>query len=312
MKVRDLVLATVVIVLWGINFTVIKLGVNEVPPMLLVTLRFFFAAFPAVFFVKRPTVRWKYIVAYGLTVGVGQFSCLFYAIHIGMPAGVASVVLQVQAFFTILLASIIFKEKIRLVQTAGLVVAGVGLFLITGNIGSQQGSVIPAEAFLLILAAAFFWGLSNIVVRQASMEAVSQGKKLNMFGMVVWSSLIPPLPMLAASFILEKPEKIWHALGSINALAISSVLYLAFFATLIGYGIWSTLLSKYPAQKIAPLSLLVPVVGLIAAQVFLKERLSAAQWIGGAIIISGLLLSNFSLLLGKTVSNSRKNSTKQL
>ncbi len=307
MKVRDLVLATVVIVLWGINFTVIKLGVSEVPPMLLVTLRFFFAAFPAVFFVKRPAVCWKYIVAYGLTVGVGQFSCLFYAIHMGMPAGVASVVLQAQAFFTILFARIIFQEKIRIIQAAGLVVAIVGLYFISGNVGTQQDSMIPTGAFLLTLVAAFFWGLSNIVVRQASREAASQGNKLNMFGMVVWSSLIPPLPMLVASLILEKPELIRHALSSINTLAVFSVLYLAFFATLIGYGIWSTLLSKYPAQKVAPLSLLVPVVGLFAALVFLKERLLPVQWIGGAIIISGLLLSNFAPLLGKIISNRRKN-----
>ncbi|MDD3395399.1 MAG: EamA family transporter [Anaerotignum sp.] len=312
MKVRDLALATVVIVLWGINFTVIKLGVGEVPPMLLVTLRFLLAAFPAVFFVKRPAIHWKYVVAYGATVGVGQFACLFYAIHLGMPAGVASVVLQAQALFTILFARVLFQEKIWIMQGAGLAVAGVGLYFISRNVGAQQGSMIPAGAFLLTLVAAFFWGLSNIVVRQASKEAVSQGNKLNMFDMVVWSSLVPPLPMLAVSFVLEKPDKIWHALSNINTVAVFSVLYLAFFATLIGYGIWSTLLSKYPAQKIAPLSLLVPVVGLIAAQVFLKERLSAAQWIGGAIIISGLLLFNFSSFPDKRMSNNSTKSSNQL
>lgn len=312
MKVRDLVLATLVVVLWGINFTVIKLGVNEIPPMLLVTLRFFFAAFPAVVFVKRPAVHWKYIVAYGLTVGVGQFSCLFYAIHIGMPAGVASVVLQSQAFFTILFTGILFHEGIQIAQAAGLIVAGMGLFFISGNVGGEQGSMIPVGAFLLTLAAAFFWGLSNIVVRKASKEADSQGNKLNMFGMVVWSSLIPPIPMLAASLILEKPEQIWHALRSINVLAVFSVLYLALFATLIGYGIWSTLLSKYPAKKIAPLSLLVPVVGLITAQVFLREKLSVIQWAGGGIIILGLLISNFSSLLGKNVFHDRKKSSHRL
>lgn len=305
MKARDIALAAVVIVLWGINFTVIKLGVNEIPPMLLVALRFIFAAFPAIVFVKRPAVGWKYIIAYGLAVGVGQFSFLFYAIHIGMPAGVASVVLQSQAFFTILFAGIWFKERIRIGQIVGLILAGMGLLFISGNIGNQQASTIPMGPFLLTLVAAFFWGLSNIVVRQASNEAAAQGTKLNMFSMVVWSSLFPPLPMLIASLILEKPDLIWHALWGINALSIFSILYLAIFSTLIGYGIWSTLLSKYPAQKIAPLSLLVPVVGLITAQLFLGEELSVVQWAGGVIIIGGLLVSNFSSRLGKGVSADR-------
>ncbi|QIB69310.1 EamA family transporter [Aminipila butyrica] len=306
MKVRDLALATFVIILWGINFTVIKVGVHEIPPMLLVSLRFFFAAFPAVFLVKRPATSWKYVVAYGLTVGVGQFSCLFYAIHVGMPAGVASVVLQSQAFFTVLFAGIVFQERIKIGQAAGLLVSGVGLFLISGNLGGGQGAMIPVGAFLLTLVAAFFWGLSNIVVRQASKEAALQGNKLNMFHMVVWSSLIPPLPMLVASLILEKSEQVWHAMSNLNELAVFSVLYLALFATLIGYGIWSTLLSTYPAQKIAPLSLLVPVVGLITAQVFLSEKLSAIQWAGGGIIILGLLISNCAPLLGKRGSIERE------
>nr|WP_276538715.1 EamA family transporter [Dehalobacterium formicoaceticum] len=180
-----------------------------------------------------------------------------------------------------------------------------GLLFISGNIGNQQASTIPVGPFLLTLVAAFFWGLSNIVVRQASNEAAAQGTKLNMFSMVVWSSLFPPLPMLIASLILEKPDLIWHALREINAFSIFSILYLAIFSTLIGYGIWSTLLSKYPAQKIAPLSLLVPVVGLITAQVFLGEELTVVQWAGGVIIIAGLLISNFSSLLGKSVSDDR-------
>ncbi|MGI6679451.1 MAG: EamA family transporter [Dehalobacterium sp.] len=302
MKALDIALAAIVIVLWGINFTVIKLGVNEIPPMLLIALRFIVAAFPAII-VKRPTISWKYIAVYGLTVGVGQFSFLFYAILIGMPAGVASVVLQSQAFFTIFFAGIWFKERIRIGQIVGLIVAGMGLFLISGNVGSPQFSTIPVGPFLLTLVAAFFWALSNIIVRMASNEAATQGTKLNMLSMVVWSSLFPPLPLLTASLILEKPDLIWHALREINLLAIFSILYLAIFATLIGFAIWSTLLSKYPAQKIAPLSLLVPVVGLITAQVFLREELSVVQWVGGVIVIGGLLISNFSSRLGKDGSD---------
>jgi O-acetylserine/cysteine efflux transporter len=301
MKKRDIILAILVVVLWGINFTVIKFGVNEMSPLLLVAMRYIFAAIPAIAFVKRPSISWKYIISYGVTVGVGQFSCLFYAENIGMPAGIASVVLQSQAFFTILFAGLLFKERIKVSQAAGLLIAGIGLLFISGNIRIHGIQVIPVSAFLLTLTAAFFWGASNIIVRYASEEANSKGKSLNMLSMVVWSSLVPPIPMLAAALILDKPESVWQQLSNINVSALCSILYLAIFATLIGYGIWSTLLSKYPAGKVAPLSLLIPVIGLITAQLFLSETLSAIQWVGGAIIIIGLLLSNFSYLLEKYI-----------
>ncbi|MDF1493180.1 EamA family transporter [Caproiciproducens sp. CPB-2] len=292
MKPRDKFLALLVVVLWGINFTVIKFGVSSLPPMLLVALRYIFAAVPAVFFVKRPDISWKYLVAYGLTVGVGQFSCLFYAEHIGMPAGVASVMLQSQALFTILLAGVFFRERIRANQAVGLFVAAIGLVLISGGICVGGVSTIPSSALALTLLAAFFWGISNIVVRRASDEAHRQGKNLNMFSLVVWSSLVPPLPMLAAAFLADSPTKIWQALYTITPFTVFSILYLSLLATLFGYGVWSSLLSRYPAGKVAPLSLLVPVFGLITAWALLKEQLSAAQWVGCAIAILGLILSN--------------------
>lgn len=301
MKIRDFILALIVVIVWGINFTVIKLGVGEIPPMLLVSLRYMAASLPAIAFVKRPAVSLKYIVAYGLTVGVGQFSCLFYAIKIGMPAGVSSVVLQSQAFFTILLAAMLFKESIKKYQMIGLFVAGIGLYFISGNVGLHGVTTIPIGAFILTIFAAGFWGISNIIARHASKQAASQGETLNMLGMVVWSSLVPPLPMLAMALLLDKPETLLHAVRSLNALSVFSILYLAFFATLIAYGIWSTLIAEYPAGKIAPLSLLVPVFGLITAQLVLKEQLSAMQWLGCLIIILGLIISNFGNFLTKRI-----------
>lgn len=299
MKLRDIVLAASVILVWGFNFAVIKWGVNEVPPLLLVALRYFFAAFPAILLVKRPNVSLPWLLVYGLTVGVGQFSCLFYAIHIGMPAGVASVVLQAQAFFTIIFTAILFKETVKLSQIIGLVVAVVGLVFISGAIGMANSTSIPLGAFLLTLLGAAFWGLSNIVVRKMSMIASAEHKPLNMLSLVVWSSLIPPIPMLVASFYLEQDQLALLTFDSISGSAIFSVLYLAFLATIMGYGLWSMLLAKYSAHKIAPLSLLVPVVGLLTAQFVLGETLALIQWFGGIIIIVGLLIANFSNLLVK-------------
>ncbi|WP_295787623.1 EamA family transporter [uncultured Veillonella sp.] len=292
MKLRDIILALLIILVWGFNFAAIKWGVNEIPPLLLVALRYIFAAFPAILFVKRPHVKLSWFLAYGLFVGVGQFSCLFYAIHIGMPAGVASVVLQGQAFFTIVFMAILFKEHIKMRQVLGLVVAAVGLVCISGITGLAGSTHIPLSAFLLTLLGAAFWGLSNIAVRKLSMNAIAENKPLNMLSLIVWSSLIPPIPMLLGSFYLEKEQLALLAFESISGAAIFSVLYLAFLATIMGYGLWSMLLAKYPAHKVAPLSLLVPVVGLITAEFVLDEHLTLVQWLGGLIIIMGLLIAN--------------------
>ena len=293
MKRRDLILALLVVIVWGANFTVIKLGLAGLPPMLLVALRYTFAAVPAIFFVKRPDIGWKYIIAYGMAVGVGQFSCLFYAMNIGMPAGTSSVILQSQVFFTLIFAAVLLKEHLRIFHALGVIISAIGLFFISGNIGSGQMSSLPLGALFLTLLAAAFWGISNIIVRFASKQAASQGKTIDMFGLVVWSSLVPPLPLFIFALILDSPETLLNILLGLSGQSIFAILYLSFLATLFGFGLWSFLLSKYPAGKVAPLSLLVPITGLITARAVLGEQLMPIQWLGCGIIILGLITSNF-------------------
>lgn len=288
-KPRDLFLALLVVTLWGANFTVIRLGLDGVPPMLLAALRYILAAFPAVLFVRRPAVGWRYWLTYGMFVGVGQFGCLFYAMHIGMPAGVASVVLQSQVFFTLLFAALLLHETIVFRQIIGLVLASAGLFLVGS--ASSSVSLITPGALLLTLAAAACWGGSNIIVRKANTAALVRGEKLDMLSLVVWSALVPPLPLFALSLIIDSPTVVGAALVHLSTTSILSVAYLAFAATLFGYGAWSHLLAHYPANKVAPLSLLVPVTGVITAFIVLGERLALAQWGGCLLVIVGLLLT---------------------
>ena len=293
MKRRDLILALLVVIVWGANFTVIKLGLAGLPPMLLVALRYTFAAVPAIFFVKRPDIGWKYIIAYGMAVGVGQFSCLFYAMNIGMPAGTSSVILQSQVFFTLIFAAVLLKEHLRIFHALGVIISAIGLFFISGNIGSGQMSSLPLGALFLTLLAAAFWGISNIIVRFASKQAAAQGKTIDMFGLVVWSSLVPPLPLFIFALILDSPETLLNIVLGLSGQSIFAILYLSFLATLFGFGLWSFLLSKYPACKVAPLSLLVPITGLITARAVLGEQLMPIQWLGCGIIILGMITSNF-------------------
>ncbi|TCO74427.1 EamA family transporter [Marinisporobacter balticus] len=293
MSKKDFVLALLVVTVWGANFTIIKLGLAGVPSMLLAVLRYVFTAFPAVLFIKRPALEWQYCVAYGFAVGVGQFACLFYAMSIGMPAGIASVVLQSQALFTILFASIFLKEGLKRKQVIGLVVALLGLYLIGGNTGSSGLFSIPFGAFLLTLLAAAFWSFSNIVVKQAANRTASRGEKLDMLSLIVWSSLVPPIPLMILALMFDTPQTLLHAISNMNGLSIFAVFYLAFFATLFGYGTWGGLLAKHSAGRVAPLSLLVPVTGLFTAQIVLGEQLSVNQWIGGLVVILGIMISNF-------------------
>lgn len=283
MPLTDIAQALAIVLVWGVNFVVIKWGVADVPPLLLGALRFTLAALPAVLLVRRPAVPWRWLAAYALTVGVGQFGLLFSAIKLGMPAGLASVVLQAQAFFTLLLASLVLGERWKAAQLVGLLCALAGLALI----GVGKGGNMTLIGFALTVAAALSWAASNVVVRLIGRA----GYRVEPLGLVVWSSLIPPVPFLLLSLWLEGGERIVAALGHFSLSSLLAVAYLAFVATLFGYGLWSRLLARHAANKVAPFSLLVPVVGLIAASLLLGEHLSAGQAVGSLLLLGGLVIN---------------------
>jgi O-acetylserine/cysteine efflux transporter len=293
MSPKDLLIAAVVILAWGVNFVVIKLGLHGVPPMLLGALRFALAATPA-FFVKRPQIPLRWLLAYGLTISLGQFALLFYGMYVGMPAGLASLVLQAQAFFTLIFAALFLGERIRAVNLAGLVIAAAGLALI----GVQGGHAMTVTGFLFTLAASAMWALGNIVTKAMG--------KVDLLSLVVWGSLIPPLPFLALSLIFEGPARIGASLAAIPPVSALAICYLAFVATIVGYSLWGKLLARYPAASVAPFSLLVPVIGLVSAAVFLGEGLSSAQIAGTALVMAGLVVNVFGGRLVQRVRTSAR------
>lgn len=305
MKKKDILLAALIVLIWGNNFTVIKLGLDGVPSMLLVSLRYILTSFPAVFFIKKPQTELKYIVLYGLTVGVGQFSCLFYAMEIGMPAGIASIVLQIQAFISPVLAIIFLKEKIKRKQIIGFVISAAGLVLIAMASTGDSINKVPALAFILMLAAPTFWAVSNMVARIASDKAAAKGEKLNMVSMVVWSGLVPPIPLMAMALMLDTPETILNILTNLNGTSIFAVLYIAFAATLMGYGAWSVLIAKYPMSIVAPITLMVPIVALLSARIVLSEQLTQLQWVGLIVILAGLFTANINPGIIKNIFKSK-------
>jgi len=284
LRPRDLVLALLVILVWGVNFAVIKVGLVGVPPLLLGALRFMLAAFPALLFFKAPKVPLRLYLAFGLTMSVGQFAFLFSAIHVGMPSGLASLVLQSQSFFTLVLTALWLRERWQGNQLAGLLLAAGGLVLI----GSAHGASMPLLGFLLTVAAAAMWACGNIVSR-----AVGRHGPMNQLAFVVWASLVPPLPLLALSWWIEGPAAISAALQGFGLASFASVAYLAWAATLFGYGVWTFLLSRYPINRVAPFTLLVPLVGLTTGWLAFGETLQPVHFIGGALLMVGLFVNLF-------------------
>lgn len=232
MPFNDLLAALLVVLVWGVNFVVIKWGVSDLPPLLLGALRFMLAALPAGWLIARPALPWRYVLAYGLTMGVGQFGLLFSAMAYGMPAGLASVVLQSQAFFTLLLAGLWLKERWQLNQLLGMLCASVGLWLIA----STHGANMTMTGFALTLAAAMCWAVSNLVVRHASQS----GYRPDTLALVVWGSLVPPLPLLALSLLLEGPARIGSGLAALSLAALSTAASTATAAVRNRRGIPST------------------------------------------------------------------------
>ena len=287
MSPRHMILALSVALVWGLSFIAIRWGVDEVPPLLLTAVRYVFAALPAVFFVKRPAVGWPLLVGYGLAIGVGQFGLLFVAIKLGMPAGLSSLVIQLQVFFTILLALVFFGERPGFAQLVGaaIALAGIGVIAIERLEGA---ALLP---LLLTIAAAGCWGLGNIASKKAG--------RIDMLGFVVWSALVPPIPLLLASLLLEGPGALPLALSHLTIKGIGSIAFMAYVATLFGFGAWAWLLSRYPASQVVPFALFVPVAGIASAALLLGESITGVEIGGSLLVFAGLLINVFGPRLFK-------------
>jgi O-acetylserine/cysteine efflux transporter len=286
---RHIITALIVIFLWGMNFVVIKIGLQGVPPFLLGALRFVLVAFPAILFLPRPAIPFKWLLAYALAISLGQFAFLFSAMAVGMPAGLASLVLQAQAFFTVGLSAFIFGDKLRASNLLGMIIASLGLVLLGSASLVNSSSSVSILGFVLTLCAALSWACGNVINKKIG--AISGS--VSTLSMVAWSALIPIMPFFLLSYLFEGSAAIVGSLSNLSLSSVLTVMYLAFAATLVGYTLWGRLLATLPTHMVAPLTLLVPVVGLTAAWLLLDEALKTSQIIGAAIVMCGLLINVF-------------------
>ena len=285
MPVRHRLLAITVAVLWGLNFIAISASLEQFPPLLLVALRFAVIAVPTVLLVPWPGVPVRWLLLYGTGFGVLQFLFLYTAMAAGMPAGLASLVLQSSAPFTVVLGALLLRERLTGRQVVGILVAVAGLCVV----GAQRWESAALLPFLLTVAGGLGWALGNLGSRLASAGS-PDARPLHL---VLWMSVVPPVPLGLASLVAEGPARIassFTSLGSATGLlALAGLAYTVLLGTLAGSGLWTHLMARHPASRVAPYSLLVPVVGITAAWLLLDERPTVLELVGSVIVVAGVL-----------------------
>jgi O-acetylserine/cysteine efflux transporter len=286
MPPRDRLLAGLVALIWGLNFPAIHWSLEQFPPFFLVALRFALLALPTILLVPRPGVPWRWVLGYGTGFGVLQFLFLYLAMDTGMPPGLASLVLQSSAPFTVVLGAALLRERLSGRQAAGVGLAVAGLAGIAVH-RAELGAGAMLLPVVLTLCGGLGWALGNLCSRQA--------RAAEPLRLTLWMTVVPPLPMLAVSLLVEGPTRISTSLTTLDssrgALALAGLAFTVLVATVVGSGIWTTLMSRHPSSTVAPFSMLVPVVGILASWALFSERVYAVELACAALVLGGVLLS---------------------
>lgn len=294
MPISHALLAILVVIIWGVNFLFVKIGLLEVSPLLLCALRFVLASIPAIFFIKRPAVPFRMIALYGLVVFSMQFGFLFWGLYAGMTAGMASLIMQVQVFFSIFFAVMFLDEQPQLLQLVGALVAFTGI----GLVATHFDETMSLLGFLLILLSAASMGLGNLITKQI--------KTNNLIALVVWGSFVSSGPMLLCALIFEGPSSFVYTYEHLSWRGLGALLYIVYASTWIGYGLWNWLISRYPVSTVVPFTLLVPVVGILSSALVLGDPFELWQLYAGLLVLSGLginLISARLFYLKRTVES---------
>lgn len=279
MPLAHIGMALLVVAIWGFNFVVIKLSVAALPPLLAASLRFLFAAVPLVFIVKPPRVPWTLVIAYGFAFGVGLYGFLNLSMAWGMSAGLSSLTLQTQAFFTMALAFVLLGERPRPTQILGAAIAFAGIAVIASE-RLGDAALLPLGMNLM---AALSWGLANVLIKKAG--------RVDPVSLTVWGALVVPLPLLALSLLVEGPARVSAALAGFSWADAGLIAFLAYPATLLGMAIWSSLMARHPASVVAPFTLLVPITGIASGYLVLGETITPIEIAGALLVIAGLVVT---------------------
>jgi O-acetylserine/cysteine efflux transporter len=294
---RDSAFALFIVVSWGLNFVVMKWGLASWTPFQMGAARYLLAAFPLLLFIRPRGLPWRWVLLYGVAQGIGQFGFLFTALKLGMTASLASVLMQTQVFFTALFGLLFLHERMNRAQLVGLALAALALLCFAMHFitGAAIQSSVTVLAFALNLCAAASWAASNIVARKAQQAAPGY----DALAFVVWSSAVPIIPFVLLSATLDtgSVQEVIQSLMQAPWTAWAAAAYLGWIATIAAYAMWTNLLKRHAANRVAPLSLGVPVVGIAAGMLLLGESVSAWQWAGVACVGAALAVVLFGARL---------------
>lgn len=291
MSLSHIAIAVVMAALWGFSFVAVKVGLHEVPPLMFAALRFIVVAVPAIFFVPRRGIAWKWIIAIGLSMGVCQHGLLYMGMNNGVPTGLSSLILQSQAIFTLLLTTVILKDAPTLQQWLGMGVSFLGL----GAIALADFSPARLSGFILVVISGLAWAFGNIFVKQSGVKSG--------FRLFVWMAIVPPLPLMALSLKFETGQ--WASLTHFSWLSLSALLYSSLLASMVGFGVWGYLMHQYSPNVVAPFSLLVPVFGILFSVWCLGDTLSLVEGLGSLLVLIGLSLTvvNWPTAMGPAMAH---------
>jgi O-acetylserine/cysteine efflux transporter len=278
-KPKDTVLALLVATIWGANFVVIDAGLAEVPPLLFTAMRFVLVCLPAVFLVRPPGIGWKNVVLIGAFSCVGQFSLVYLALHLQMPPGLTSLVLQAQVLLTVVLSTVFLGERPSRKQLLGVGVGAAGLIVVAVG----RSAIAPILPLILVLGAALSWSIGNVVTRKAQARSG--------LSLVVWSGLVVPVPLALLSLLVDGPDAVGAALGHLSLPALASTAFTAYVSSLLGYGLWNTLLARYPVSRVTPFALMVPVAGMLTAWIVQGEVPTVVEGAGGGLLLAGVAIA---------------------
>ncbi len=280
-------LALLVVVLWTLSFLAVKLGLRDIPPLALSTARLILTSLPWVLILPRPPVALRQVALYGIFMFALQLGLLAVAVHLGVPAGLAAVLLQLHVFVTAALAALFLSERPSRWQIVGSLVSfsGLGLVAMHASTASDAAGGLSVLGLLLMLLAATAWGTANILSKRLG--------RVDLLALIAWGSLFAWPPLLLASLMLEGPQLIWHSLQNLSGVSLGSVLYMAYFGTFLAFALWSKLLYLYPATLVAPFTLLVPVLTILSSAVVLDEPLLPWKLAAAALVLTGVLTAVF-------------------
>ena len=290
MSLPHLAMAVAIAIVWGVNFVFMKVALKTLPPFLFAFLRFAFAAVPLVFLYRRPAVPWRLLVLYASTQFALQYAFLFVGLKLGMPAGLSSAVIQLQAFFTIGLAIAMLGDVPRRGQLWASALALSGMAIIAWHV--DGGATLLG--LLLVVMAALSWGFGNVFTKRIAASGEAMGRPIDVMALVAWGSLIASPPLLALSLVFEGPARIVTSLAHLDWRPVAAVLFNAYGVTTFGFGAWSFLIRRYSTAMVAPFALLVPIAGMGSAALLLDEALHGWALAAGALVVAGLAVNQAS------------------